>query len=111
MKQQKGSMYIYFGLLDHLQELHETEKMKNLLGVLYERCGERAGAGVVKTCLQHSTMKVREREENRGTTRKLIVVLGLLRINFSCILLPISKEERYLSPIVRSVKFSRFSYL
>ena len=45
--------------------------------------------------VKHSAMN-----EDVGTTRRLkrrkgIVVIGLFWINFSCTLLPISKEERY----------------
>ena len=49
----------------------------------------------VKTCVKHSTMK-----EDIGITHKQKTVqrdccLELFRNNFSCALLPISKEERY----------------
>ena len=37
----KKTMYIYFGLLDHLQELHETEKIQFFLGcALWRRWGK-----------------------------------------------------------------------
>ena len=58
--------YAVKGLLCHFQELHETDKIENFLGVLYEGGGERAGDGIVKTCVKHLTMK-----EDIGTTRRL----------------------------------------
>ena len=72
------------------------------MGVVYERGGERTGKGVVKACVKHSIMKEREREEGgedivtirRLKRRKGIVVLGMFRIDSSCTLLPISKEQR-----------------
>ena len=98
---------LYFGLFDYLQELHETEKMQNILGVLYEGGGERRREGVTFN-------SERERDEDTGTTlrlkrRKRIVELWLFRINLSCTIFPISKEEGCYITIVRSVRFFRFS--
>ena len=63
--------------------------------MLYEGGGERTREGGSQNMCQ-----TLNNERERGTTlrlkrRKGIVALGLFRMNFSCTLLPNSKEERY----------------
>ena len=72
----------------------KLRKYRYFGGMLYEGGGERTGEGIVETCVKDLTIK-----EDIGTTHRLkrckgMVLLGLFRINLSCILWPIPKEER-----------------